>query len=410
MPERNKRSSRRDDELSPRSRGKFLRAVAGFQTELFRAEAGFLPAFGDWEIRSQLPGLIYRDARRVQDLRDRCAELGAAGPGKHFSRRAPGFGLIETLCAAADSGAFFRAVFGIVKPGLKGLLEQHLREDLAVFDAPSVPVVEALAGELDRQISWAKGFGEFEAPADGEWLERVRGQCGALGGELAGGGDSGAAVQSAGRRIGSLPILDSTIPGGFREGTADPRLAESDTYADRALYHAHNFFMEVQAADSCASLLFEAPDMPWDFYLDAARHMWDESRHCAFGILKLRDLGRDIREVGVSSIAYATRQTLDPLDRYAALTTQEEDAFPGKHAGLKDSLEHGDAVLARAWSYDISDESQHVRYGRTWIPVMIEECGEPRSYPEIKRDAVNWRRDVLSVRYENARRAFAGEA
>lgn len=115
--------------------------------------------------------------------------------------------------------------------------------------------------------------------------------------------------------------------------------------------------------------------------------------------------------MGLANTAYVLRQTIDPLDRYAALTTQEADAFPGKHAGLKDAVENGDSISARAWSYDISDETQHVRYGHRWLPEMITATGDPRSIEEIKRDANNWRRDVLAVGYATASGAFerAGE-
>jgi len=407
MSKESKSKERVDEALSPRNRGKFLFAAAAFQTELFRAMAGYIPAFTNWTLRLELPAVVFHDARRVQEIRERCVELGVGRTAPHASRRTPAFELIELLCEAPEAGVFFRAVFGLVKPALKEVLEAHLHDELKVFDAPSVPVVEACLRELGRQIEWARDFDEHGTAVDEAWWERLQAYGKGLGEALANGGDPRAPVQTEARRIGVLPLLQSVVPEGFREGVADPALADSTDYADRALYHAHNFFMELQASDSCASLLFEAPDMPWDFYRDTARHMWDESRHCAFGTLKLKDLGRDIREAGISGIVYATRQTLDPLDRYAALTTQEEDAFPGKHAGLKDALEHGDAVLARAWSYDISDESQHVRYGRSWIPVMIEETGEPRSFDEVRRDATNWRRDVLSERYANARAAFA---
>jgi hypothetical protein len=119
-----------------------------------------------------------------------------------------------------------------------------------------------------------------------------------------------------------------------------------------------------------------------------------------FGEKKLADLGSGAAEAGLSSKAYAMRQTLAPHDRYAALTTQEADAFPGKHRGLKDSLEHKDAVSAMAWSYDISDETQHVRFGSRWLPVLIERMGEPRSVEQVKTDACNWRESVLAQVYK----------
>jgi hypothetical protein len=149
-------------------------------------------------------------------------------------------------------------------------------------------------------------------------------------------------------------------------------------------------------------MLFDAPDMPWEFYFDLGRHMWDEARHAMFGERKLAELGTSAQAAGLSTKAYAMRQTLTPLDRYAALSTQEADAFPGKHAGLKDSLAHGDSTSAMAWSYDIADETQHVRFGAKWIPVMIEKIGEPRSYEQVKEDACNWRVSVLAEVYKPA--------
>lgn len=398
-------SHRSRGELSPKNRGAFLKAVSDFQTELFRLCAGFLPAVPRWELRREGSALVFRDARRVQDLRVRYRELGGGAAAKHLSRGVAGVELIEALCQAPSADAAFRAVFGLVKPALRGVLESYLRDDLRVFDAPSIPVVEANLAELDRQIAWAKDQPELQTAVPETWWKQIETLTARLGAAMQTGSVSAMPVRK-GRKIGTLPILRSVIPTGFTEGRALRPEGYDTDYRKRELFMGHNFFMEIQAADSCASLLFEAPDMPWDFYFDTARHMWDETRHCEFGELKLKSLGVDIRDIGVANTAYVLRQTIDPIDRYAALTTQEADAFPGKHAGLKDAIDNRDELAARAWSYDIADETQHVRYGHKWIPVMIEETGEPRSYDEIKRDAENWRRDVLAVAYSTAAQAY----
>ncbi len=392
-------------DVSPKGRGQFLKAAADFQTELFRVTAGFLPALPRWELRRAVSETVFRDARRVQDLRARCRELTGSGGVKHHSQGVAGRVLIETLCAAPDANAAFRSIFSVVKPALRAHLAGCLRDDLRVFDAPSILSVEGNLTELERQIAWAEGQPEFSAPVPADWMAQVEVAAGGLGAALHAGSAHSESVKK-GRKLGRLPVLRSVIPAGFEEKCAMHTKGYADDYQQRALFRAHNFLMEIQAADSCASLLFEAPDMPWDFYFDLARHMWDETRHCEFGELKLAALGIDIRKIGLANTAYVLRQTLDPLDRYAALTTQEADAFPGKHAGLKDAIANNDELSARAWSYDISDETQHVRYGHKWIPVMIEETGEPRSYEEIKRDAENWRRDVLAAGYSTAAQAF----
>lgn len=403
IPPRQKR-----DLISPRHRGDFLRAVADFETELFRVEAGFIPAIKSWSLKRGMGELVFRDARKVQDLRTRCRELGVSVSGTHAAQAIRGYELIEKICRAPDAEQAFVAIFSIVKPAVCGILQRSIRDDLRIFDAPSVPLLEDNIRELESQFQWAKRQPEYARECSVSWLKEIEELSQQLDDVLSAERNTAHPSKSHARKVGQLPILRSSIPEGFQEclsGTPAP--AGEGTYEERALYRAHNFLMEIQAAESCASLLFEAPDMPWEFYFDLARHMWDEMRHCEFGEIKLAALGKDIREMGVSNTAYVMRQTIDPLDRYAALTTQEADAFPGKHAGLKDALAHGDELSARAWSYDIADETQHVRYGHKWIPVMIKETNDPRSYEQIKRDAENWRRDVLAAVYSPTARSFS---
>lgn len=399
------------DLLSPRHRGDFLRAVADFETELFRVEAGFLPAIRRWELKRSLAGFIFRDARKVQDLRTRCRELGSGLSPIHVAGATRGHDLVQCLCQAPDAEQAFQALFSIVKPALCDILQLSVRDDLRVFDAPSVPVLEENILELKNQLQWAAQQAEYSQAPSSPWLKEVETLSQQLAEALASQRNLACQPSRSARKSGLLPILQSSIPPDFKECLAGtPAPSENAGYEDRALYRAHNFLMEIQAAESCASLLFEAPDMPWEFYFDLSRHMWDEMRHCEFGEIKLNDLGKDPRELGISNTAYVMRQTLHPIDRYAALTTQEADAFPGKHAGLKDALANKDELSARAWSYDIADETQHVRYGHKWIPVMIKEINEPRSYDQIKQDAENWRRDVLASVYSPTARSLSKSA
>lgn len=397
------------DHLTPKNRADFLRALADFQTELFRVEAGFLPVLKSWKLKREMAGLIFHDARRVQDLRTRCRELGGSNSAVHISRGTRGFELIEKLCQAPDGEQFFAILFSIVKPALAEILQKSIHDDLRVFDAPSAPVLEENVRQINDQIAWARRQPEYAGECFPAWRGEVEELAGRLSEALLAERILSVQPGKDSRKIGTLPILRSSIPEEFQICSAGTPPAETASYEDRALYHAHNFLMEIQAAESCASLLFEAPDMPWDFYFDLCRHMWDETRHCEFGEIKLKAMGKDIREMGLSNTAYVMRQALHPLDRYTALTTQEADAFPGKHAGLRDALAHGDELSARAWSYDIADETQHVRYGHKWIPLMIEQLDEPRNYEQLKRDAENWRREVLGAVYAPTARSFQKE-
>ena len=395
-------------EVSPRVRGRFIRNLADFQTELARIQAGFVPAFARWEQRKEMPALVFRSLRRVQDLRQRGRELGVSFQDMHLSSRVAGRALLDALCAATGVADWLRAGMVVTHRVLVAAIEEYLKRNDAVYDLPSVALLEADRDELRAQEKWAERALETLASSgggkpDAGWVGRIEALAANLGDELCRHSTGGGDAVTVGRRIGTLPRAEAALPEGFRHLEFGPEpLPRESVYAERERYHAVNFLQEVQAADSCASMLFEAPDMPWEFFFDLSRHLWDESRHAMFGERKLAELGTSAAAAGLSTKAYAMRQTLGPLDRYAALTTQEADAFPGKHTGLKDALAHGDATSAMAWSYDIADETQHVRFGAKWLPVLIEKTGEPRSYAQVNADACTWRVSVLAEVYKPA--------
>lgn len=399
-------------EVSPRVRGLFLKNLSEFQTELARISAGFLPAFAVWRQRKELPALIFRSLRRVQDLRQRGRELGVSFEEMHFSENVAGRNLLNQLCHAPSVADLLQGGMVVTHATLIEAIEDYLKRNEGVYDLPSVELLKVDREELKSQLDWAKealreSLGATGEKPDEQFLCNIKALCSDLSKVLCRHNVRMPAQMKTGRRIGVLPFSDARLPLGFRHLEFGPEpLPKNPDYASRSRYHAVNFLQEVQAADSCASMLFEAPDMPWDFFLDLSRHMWDEARHAMFGEAKLAELGTTAAAAGLSTKAYAMRQTLTPLDRYAALSTQEADAFPGKHQGLNDSVANNDALSAKAWSYDIADETQHLRFGTKWIPVMIEKTGEPRSYEQVKEDACNWRSSVLAEVYKPAAATF----
>ena len=396
------------NDVSPRVRGLFLKNLGDFQTELARVQAGFVPAMVVWKQRKELPALVFRSLRCVQDLRERGRELGVSFEAMHFSGNVAGRELIEALCYAENSAELLKAGVVITHGVLIAAIEDYLKRNEGVYDLPSVALLEADRDELKSQIAWAEtALRELATEADvrpgRDFIQRIESLAATLPKLLREHTARGGEPLRQGRRCGVLPFADAKLPLKFHHLEFGPEpLSKDPPYADRERYHAVNFLQEVQAADSCASMLFESPDMPWDFLFDLSRHMWDESRHAMFGERKLLELGESAAVAGLSTKAYAMRQTLTPLDRYAALSTQEADAFPGKHVGLKDAIAHNDAVSAMAWSYDIADETQHLRFGTKWIPVLREKTNDPRSVEQIKDDACNWRVSVLAEVYKPA--------
>jgi hypothetical protein len=399
--------------VSPRTRGLFLKNLAEFQTELARIQGGFVPAMSIWGHRKQLPMLVFQSMRRIQDLRVRVRELGLSLGQLHLSTGVAGRKLLDELCHARTPVDFLEVTMVLVPRELVTAIDDYLKDNNSVYDLPSAPLLEASRDDLNSQIKWAEEAivtlkqDGAQQPELG-WVEKMRTLAQELPKALHEHLNKTSTPVSVARRIGTLPLTNSVLPCGFHHLEFGPGSLPTETeYPQRERYHAVNFLQEVQAADTCGSLLFEAPDMPWEFYFDISRQLWDEARHSAFGESKLLELGSSAAQVGLSNKAYAMRQTLLPADRYAALATQEADAFPGKHAGLKDSITHGDRLSAMAWSYDIADETQHVRFGNKWIPVLLERLGDPRSFEQVKADACNWRQSVLAEVYKPAATFFS---
>lgn len=400
------------NEVSPRVRGLFLKNLADFQTELARVHAGFVPGLAVWEHRKEVPVHIFRSMRRVQDLRGRGRELGVSFAEMHLSQGVAGRELLDKLAAAPNTADVFQTAMIDVPAAMVVAIDGYLKRNDNIYDLPSIPLLEADREELKALRQWAEAALPVLAAKTGEvpsaeYRKDVEKLTAGLADALQHHVARSVPALRTGRKIGRLPLADSKLPLGFRllEFGPDP-MPVNNTYRHRERYHAINFLQEVQAADSCASTLFDAPDMPWDFFFDLSRHFWDETRHSLFGEKKLLELGSSAAEAGLSSLAYSLRQTLTPHDRYAALTTQEADAFPGKHMGLKDSIENNDSVSAMAWSYDISDETQHVRFGTKWLPIMIEKIGEPRNPEQVRADARGWRESVLAEVYKPAAVSF----
>lgn len=385
---------------SPRDRGFLLQNLAHFQTELARLVAGFIPGLRAWRARVEMPRHVFGDFRIVQDLRTRQRELGVALGAVHLSQAVPLRELFLLLGDAPSAESGCRAVYGRVKPRLAAFLEKVGEQEIGIYDLPSQPLIEANRDLLARQQAWASEVLGHGDGSDAAFDDRIDQALMGMESSLLQSERPRAEPVKGPRRWGCLPLLDAVLPDGFAARTFRPERDSGDTSYSALEHHfAANFLQEVQASDSCASLLFDAPDLPWEFYFDCARHMWDESRHSVFGEKKLEALGITKESVGLATTAYRLRQTLLPHDRYAALTTQEAEAFPNKHKGLRAALENNDSLGAMTWSYDIADETQHVRYGQKWLPVMIAASGDPRSLDQVREDATHWRKVVLTVAY-----------
>src|SRR6266403_6299991 len=133
---------------------------------------------------------------------------------------------------------------------------------------------------------------------------------------------------------------------------------------------------EFQAMEAAGRTLFDFPDAPWEFQLDMARQVWDESRHSEIFMRLLQYMGAEPGDYPETEILWRCTQADDPAARVAGINRGLEglacDVFDQL---IRIAQKNGDAVIERAVDYVLADEITHVRMGSKWMRKLTE--GDP---------------------------------
>jgi len=186
----------------------------------------------------------------------------------------------------------------------------------------------------------------------------------------------------------SPPFLESTREPGLplRSGTEVQRQAppKTDSFAYEC-YEFMNHAFELMFAESLASIIYETPQMPWEFHANLARQTWDELRHAEAGYRRCEQLGMPRENVPQVNGNYAFRQNLDPLHRFCLMTLiSEASGFTIKRERLKQYQATGNSEAERFMTFDLADENIHVNFGHVWVPILMKQSGEAISLDELK--------------------------
>ena len=133
---------------------------------------------------------------------------------------------------------------------------------------------------------------------------------------------------------------------------------------------------ELQAMEAAGRTLFDFPDAPWEFQLDMARQVWDESRHAEIYMKLLEYVGSYLGEFPETEVLWSCTQIDDPACRVAGINRGLEglacDVFEQL---IRLAQKMGDPVIERAVDYVLADEITHVRMGSKWMRKLTE--GDP---------------------------------
>ncbi|MGH7863728.1 MAG: DUF455 family protein [Candidatus Binataceae bacterium] len=153
------------------------------------------------------------------------------------------------------------------------------------------------------------------------------------------------------------------------------RVLPFDEEALRARLHGI-FTGELQAMEAAGRTLFDFPEAPWEFQLDMARQVWDESRHSEIFQRLVEYLGAQAGDYVETEILWRCTQAEDPAARVAGINRGLEglacDVFDQL---IRIAQRNGDEVIERSVDYVLADEITHVRMGSKWMRKLCE--GDP---------------------------------
>lgn len=393
-----------------------VQEMAAFQRILFEVEREFVRTattliyqVGDIELKYLLCQQVWESAGHARFLRERGREM--SGFGSDESVREAFRKVFEEATLADDPIDGLAGFYRVIKPSLLFAYKRYLELTHHLADWPSRHLVEEFIQDEERHASEVESY---LSGRDVSALEiRLESALAALGGWL--GKDEIVSLPDGFKwqhdsaqfqhpttcNRGEFPICSSVFSHDpeetpiVRQWLEDP---ETDARVIRLMVYVW-LMMELDAVDYLATVFYDTPDAPFDLHYDLARHLWDESRHSAFGYRQLPKLGVDLSTLEHSLDLYNILVQMTPPERYAMMTMEfEAGSFPTKALVMDRVRELNDFEADTLLAFDRNDEQNHVRYGHRWLPVIMELFDEQCSVDEFV-EATKKRFEELAEEY-----------
>src|SRR5437763_5663983 len=165
-----------------------------------------------------------------------------------------------------------------------------------------------------------------------------------------------------------------------------PDLASHESIRERV----HGIMVgELQAMEGAGRSVYDFPDAPWEFTMDMARQVWDESRHVETYLGLLDHLGGRLGEYPETTILWRCACAEDAAARVAGVNRGLE----GLACDVFNQLIHiagkiGDPIVEQSVDYVLADEITHVRMGSRWLNELT------RGDPERRRRAIEFQETI----------------
>ena len=357
------------------------------------AAAAWVPDVARLESKAALARASWESALTAQALRERVFELRypdrSLDPGPDRSLVT----VFEAALHAPSGAALAHAMATALLPAQRAAYAAYLRASDDVADGPSQRFLSLAIADKDRQQKDLSAVAETELRPDPEarstadrWSRAIDARLEQATGPR--GDDATGEVIAPGRRFAlrQRPARDERYFSSsfYWPDNFDPNYAYGDGFRLQ-LRAAVSHLNEVWAVETAGAILAGlGDDLGWEFILDAARWLYDESRHMLMGKQRLEWWGFDPSSIPLGSYIYEACTDQEVLYRLGMLAYFETKNIGKKRERAATFQVLGDAASARDMDFDWADEAIHAGYGRKWMRAALDARGhEALSWPDV---------------------------
>ncbi|USG67470.1 DUF455 family protein [Brevibacillus ruminantium] len=395
------------------------------EKELVVSEAGWIPGIPYFEMKTLLPKILWEDAMTGHALRERVFELRFPSRMLEIGEDQQLIDLIQKARCAPNALAFLSTLAEVFKPALLKAYETYLNLADQIGDGPTYRFMNLAVEEKQRQIREIRELVQKELAVTTQeereraerWTQEIQESLQKLGGigldapaaagtantseqehhagatnELAAGTVFAASAKaSAADKYPFTPLETPARDGRFLPvrfywpDNVDPTFPYGEGF-QLQLRSAVSHLNEVWAVENAGYVLYAfAGELGWDFIYDAARWVYDESRHCQMGYRRLKSWGFSEQELPLGTYIYDSCQGQDPIYRLGMLFYFESKNIGKKLDRIKNFASMNDRTSQHDMDFDWADETIHTSYGKTWLSAALKKRGQdPDDYTEIK--------------------------
>src|SRR5579875_682984 len=357
---------------------------------LVLASAGWIPALRRLGSKATFAELAWQDALTADALRERVFELKYPSRLLEVAEDEPLVAVFRAALHAPSAVGVAEVMASLFVPMLRDAYQRYLQVSDALADGPTHRILSIAVRDKEEQIRALRALLEgepasaVEREAGRRWRAELERLLTAVGGVWPGQVRAGVEVprvvgpgrefrlaQDPGRddayflcRFYWPDIIDQAYP--YGEGLA------------LQLRSAISHLNEVWAVDTAGAILQAlAEPLGWEFVRDAARWLYDESRHMTMGKRRLEEWGLPSSEIPLGTYIYEAARGQEPIYRLGMLGYFETKNIGKKQERARSFGVMGDRRSQQDMDFEWADETLHAEYGRRWLKRLLEKEGRP---------------------------------